>query len=252
MQILIGCAKIMTGYAPSNILKGTEPAFQKQADETALQLLTYSVNELQEMLHVNNDIALENWKRYQAFTIKETRIQAVFSYDGMVFQRLAPETFTDEELLYANQHLLISSFLYGLLRPLDLINQYRLEGNVTLPCYDHVPMFEFWKPLLTNWLIEQVKADDGILVNLASSEMRNLFDWRRIKKELDVIMPNFKVEKEGRLKTIVIYTKMCRGAMASFILKNRVVDKNHLKDFEYDGFRPNEIAGTNTFQWIIG
>ena len=143
MQILIACAKIMTGSAPKAISNATEPAFQMQANQNALQMLTYSVDELQDMLHINRDIAIENWKRFQAFHVNETRQPAVFSYDGMVFQRLAPETFSDEELKYANEHLLISSFLYGLLRPLDMVNKYRLEGNVILPNNGGTSMFDF-------------------------------------------------------------------------------------------------------------
>jgi cytoplasmic iron level regulating protein YaaA (DUF328/UPF0246 family) len=247
MQILIACAKIMTGDAPRQIPFTTEPTFQQQANENAAQMVACSVEELQAMLHVNRNIGVENWRRYQSFQDRSTRQAAVFSYDGMVFQRLAPETFTDEELRYANGHLLISSFLYGLLRPLDLINKYRLEGNVVLPQHGGKSMFDYWKPLLTDWFIDKIKCDDGILVNLASDEMRNLFDWRRVKREVRIITPEFKVEKDGRLKTIVIYTKMCRGAMTRYILKNKITDADELKGFEYEGFSLDETAGEWTF-----
>jgi cytoplasmic iron level regulating protein YaaA (DUF328/UPF0246 family) len=247
MQILIACAKIMTGSAPRVIPLVTEPTFQLQANENAMQLMDYSVEELQEMLHVNHDIAVENWRRFRSFHAKGERQPAVFSYDGMVFQRLAPETFTDDELKYANGHLLISSFLYGLLRPLDLINKYRLEGNVILPDNSGKSMFDYWKPILTDWFINQIKSDDGILVNLASDEMRNLFDWKRVKQEVKIITPEFKVEKAGKLKTIVIYTKMCRGAMTRYILKNKITDMESLKVFEYEGFRLDESAG----EWMF-
>ena len=237
----------MTGSVPRDIPFATEPSFQLQANENALQMLNYSVDELQEMLHVNRDIAVENWKRFHAFHTHETRQPAVFTYDGMVFQRLAPETFSDDELRYANEHLLISSFLYGLLRPLDLINKYRLEGNVVLPDNSGKSMFDYWKPLLTDGFIRKIKADDGILINLASDEMRNLFDWKRVRKEVKIISPEFKVEKNGRLKTIVIYTKMCRGAMTRYILKNKITDKESLKVFEYEGFLHDESAG----EWMF-
>lgn len=237
MQILIACAKIMTGNTPKNIQFATEPTFQLQANKNALQLMAYSVEELQGMLHVNRDIAIENWKRFQNFQTKENLCPAVFCYDGMVFQKLAPESFSDEELLYANDHLLISSFLYGLLRPLDMINRYRLEGNIVLPDNAGKSMFDYWKTILTDWFIEKIKADDGILINLASDEMRNLFNWKRVQKEVTIITPDFKVEKNGKLKTIVIYTKMCRGAMTRYILKNKITDINYLKYFEYEEFK---------------
>ena len=247
MQILIACAKIMTGSVPRVISFATEPTFQLQANESALQMISYSVEELMDMLHVNREIAVENWWRYQSFHENMVCQPAVFCYNGMVYQRLAPESFSDEELRYANDHLMISSFLYGLLRPLDVISKYRLEGNVMLPENGGKSMFDFWKPILTDWFIRKIKADDGILVNLASGEMRNLFDWRRVKKEVKVITPEFKTEKYGRLKTIVIYTKMCRGAMARYILKKKMTDIDLLKGFEYEGFKIDETSG----EWMF-
>jgi len=240
MQILISCAKIMVGSALPKIQFTTEPAFQLQAYENAIQMMAYSVDELQEMLHVNHGIALENWRRFQTFHNRESLRPAAFFYDGMVFQKLASETLSNKELLYANDHLLICSFLYGLLRPLDRINPYRLEGNIVLPNNAGKSMFDYWKPLLTDWFIKKVKADDGILVYLASNEMRNLFDWERVRKEVMIISPKFKIEKEGELKTIVIYTKMCRGAMTRFILKNEIIDPELLKYFEYEEFKLDE------------
>ena len=236
MQILIGCAKIMTGCAPSDISFATEPTFQSQANDNAMQMLNYSVEELCEMLHINRDMALENWKRFRSFHDNSIRQPAAFCYDGMVYQRLAPETLSDSELRYANDHLMISSFLYGILRPLDMINKYRLEGNIILPNNNSKSMFDFWKPILTDWFINKIKADDSILIYLASDEMRNLFDWKRVKSEVKVITPTFKVDKNGKLKTIVIYTKMCRGAMARYIIKNRITNIDELKSFEYEGF----------------
>ena len=235
MQILLACAKIMTGVEPRKLALHTEPVFRKQAQENALLLSRYSAEELQDMLHCNKEIAAENRLRYQCFLAGENRKTAVFAYDGMVFRKLAPETFTDEELRFANGHLNIGSFLYGLLRPLDLINLYRLEGEVELP-ENGKTMFDYWKPILTDYFIQKVKADDGILVNLASNEFKYIFDWKRVKKELTIVTPEFKVMKGGKPKTIVIYTKMCRGAMARWIIQNRIVDLEALKTFEYEGF----------------
>lgn len=246
MQILIGCAKIMTGSSPREIPFATEPRFRQQADDNAKQLAGYSVDELQGMLHINKELAVDNFQRYQTFFISETRQPAVFSYDGMVFQKLAPETYSDEALRYANAHLFIGSFLYGLLRPLDLVNPYRLEGDVVLPRHG-VTMFDYWKPLLTDWFIAQVKADDGILVNLAGEEFKKLFNWRRVQKELTVITPQFKVEKDGKLKTVVIYAKMCRGAMAKWILQSKPTNVDRLAAFAYEGYRLAAPSGKWTF-----
>ena len=246
MQILLACAKIMTGIAPERLPIATEPTFLAQANAHVRQLLQYSVEELQGMLNINRDIATENHHRFQHFFDKKGVVPAVFAYDGMVFQKLAPETFSDADLLYANDHLLIGSFLYGLLRPLDMVHRYRMEGGVELP-ENGVTMFDYWKPILTDWFIRKIKADDGILVNLASNEFKDLFDWKRVKKEVTVITPQFKVDKGGKLSTIVIYTKMCRGAMARWILQNRITDIEELKLFAYEGYSLYEPAG----EWMF-
>lgn len=236
MQILLACAKIMTGEAPRRFDFTTQPVFQQQANENAVQLSGFSVENLQNVLHVSHAIALENRQRYQAFFDEGTKVPAVFAYDGMVFRKLAPETMSDEELIYANGHLLIGSFLYGMLRPLDAINRYRLEGNVVLPHNGGKDMFKFWQPLLTDWFFDRIEVDDGILVNLASAEFKRMVEWQRVKSQVKVITPEFKVVKNGEPRTVVIYTKMCRGAMSRWILNNKISNTEELKDFEYEGF----------------
>jgi cytoplasmic iron level regulating protein YaaA (DUF328/UPF0246 family) len=249
MIVYIACAKIMTGTAPRKLPFTTVPVFQSQANENAVKMASFSAGQLKRMLKVNDDIAKENWLRYQHFFDEDNVPQpAAFAYDGMVFRKLAPETFTDEELRYANSHLFIGSFLYGLLRPLDMIKKYRLEGNVVFPGEDGSNMCERWKPLLTDYFISQIKADDGVLVNLASYEMRDLFDWKKVEREVQVITPEFQVMKEGKPKTIVIYAKMCRGAMTRFILKNRIVNPFELLTFEYEGFR---CDSENDYRFVL-
>lgn len=237
MQILIGCAKTMRAYDATAIAGATTPHFQKNADMLAAQLAQYSPEELQDVLGVGRSIATENWTRYQCFSDSASRVPAIFGYSGMVFRTIAPETMDSADLIYANDHLFIGSFLYGLLRPLDLINAYRLEGNAELPCTGGNSLFAYWKPVLTDWFIGKVKADDGVLVNLASNEFRDILDWKRVQKELTVITPEFKVDKNGRLTTVVVYAKMCRGAMTGWILRNRISNPDELRNFEYEGYR---------------
>lgn len=236
MQILIGCAKTMTDEVSAGVQSTSEPEFQNVANELAIQLAKFSPGDLQSMLHVNPQIAGENWHRFQGFFDNSTRVPAVFAYDGMVFKKLSPETMSECDLQYANGHLNIASFLYGLLRPLDLINCYRLEGNVELHSTGYSSLFDFWKPILTDRFIEKIKEDDGILINLASNEFKSLFDWRKVTRSVKVISPEFKVEKDGKLKTVVIYAKMCRGAMSRWIIQNRITDLADLKKFEFEGF----------------
>lgn len=238
MHILLACAKLMNDVLPARNVEGsTEPRFKANADMIAADLARYSVDELQHILGTNRSIAVENHLRYRNFPIEATRQPAGFIYDGMVFKKLALESFSDQSLAYANSRLTICSFLYGMLRPLDLINPYRLEGNVELPCTGGKTMFEYWRPLLTDALIDAVKASGGTLVNLASAEMKGMFDWKRVVKETKVVTPVFKILKDGKERTVTIYAKMCRGEMAKYILANRIEDPAELAGFDFEGFR---------------
>ena len=142
-----------------------------------------------------------------------------------------PKDFTADDFRYAQEHLRITSFLYGLLRPLDGIKPYRLEGDVCLPEKGGVSMFDYWKPLLTDCFIAEIKRQGGVLVNLASGEMKELFDWKRVEKEVRVVTPEFRIWKDGGLKTVVIYAKMCRGEMVRYIIKERVDSPEGLRAF---------------------
>lgn len=237
MQILIGCAKKMrVAPQPCGGIVATVPHFIDNAGMIAAQMASYSADELQDILGVGKKIAAENRLRYQAWRDESTLTPAVMAYDGVVFNKLSPQTFSVADMQYASEHLFIASFLYGLLRPTDQINPYRLEGKVSLPVTLHATLFDYWKPVLTDWFIDKVKADDGVLVNLASNEFRNMFDWKRVEKELTVISPDFKVEEGGRLKNVTIYAKMCRGAMTRYIITNRIAAPELLAGFSFDGF----------------
>ena len=208
MLILLSCAKTMSDVSKVKVPFITLPRFQKEASEVALRMSQFSVEELERLLRVNSKIAVENYKRYQAFHAEDT--------------------------------LNITSFLYGLLRPLDAIRPYRLEGDVKLPEQGDQTMFSYWQSRLTDEFLEEIKAHGGILCNLASDEMRGLFDWKRIEKEVTVITPEFHVWKNGKLATVVVYTKMSRGEMTRFILKNRIESPQDFKSFQWEGFEFNE------------
>ena len=203
MQLLLSCAKTMTERSSVPTPRTTRPAYRSEASELAAGLATLPTDELARLLRVNRRIAAENRLRYGRFHgDDDAAIPALTAYTGIVFKRIDPASFTDADFEYAQRHLNITSFLYGLLRPLDRIH-----------------------------------ADDGILVNLASGEMKRLFDWKRVCREARVITPEFRVREGDRLKTVVVYTKMCRGEMTRHILKNRIADPATLRSFEWEGFR---------------
>ena len=216
----------------------TVPVHLEEARRLAAELATLPTDELARLLRVNRRIAAENHLRYRRFHDSDTpALPALTAYTGIVFKRIDPASFSAADLEYAQEHLNITSFLYGLLRPLDAICRYRLEGDAVLPGHDDQTMFGYWQGRLTEAFLEKIHADDGILVNLASSEMKRLFDWKRIRREARIITPEFRIREGDRLKTIVVYTKMCRGEMTRHLIRNRITDPEMLKEFEWEGFR---------------
>lgn len=241
MLTFISCAKTMALRSSVVVPEMTVPEFEAEAIRNALEMSQYSLSELERFLRVNTKIAAENRLRFHDFCSEDNRpMPAIGAYTGVVYKRISPKDFTEDDFYYAQEHLRITSFLYGLLRPLDGIKPYRLEGNVCLPEKGGISLFEYWKPLLTDYFISEIKSQGGVLVNLASGEMKELFDWKRLEAEVRVITPDFQVWKEGRLKTIVIYAKMCRGEMARFIIKNRIDRPEDLKAFSWEGFAFDE------------
>ena len=137
MLILLSCAKTMSDVSKTKTPLTTFPGFRKEAAEVALQMSQFSVEELERLLKVNPKIAVENYRRYQAFHSEGTReLPALLAYTGIVFKRVHPQDFSEEDFCYAQDHLRLTSFCYGLLRPLDMIRPYRLEGDVRLPATD--------------------------------------------------------------------------------------------------------------------
>ena len=238
MQILLSCAKTMAERSSVATPRTTVPVHLEEARRLAAELATLPTDELARLLRVNRRIAAENHLRYRRFHDSDTpALPALAAYTGIVFKRIDPASFSAADLEYAQEHLNITSFLYGVLRPLDAIRPYRLEGDAVLPGHDEQMLFAYWHERLTDALLDKIRRDDGILVNLASGEMKRLFDWKRVCREVRVITPEFRIREGDRLKTIVIYTKMCRGEMTRHILKNRITDPATLQAFEWEGFR---------------
>jgi hypothetical protein len=261
MQILLACAKIMNESTAVKTPSVSQPVFRSEAEHFALLMSQRTVDELMDMLHCSRQLAVEAKERYNSFFDNDKNIPAILAYYGQAYKCLNAQTLEEDDFCFAQQHLWITSFLYGILRPLDLIHPYRMEGKVELmgQCGNvkdsqgkgeegettenncrletgYKTMFQHWKPLLTDLLIDAVKADDGVLVHLATEEMQHLFDWRRIFKEVDVVQPQFLVEKNGKLKSVTVYAKSCRGAMTRFIIRNRLDSPSSLQGFEYEGF----------------
>ena len=220
MQIILSSAKLMNAATNINRNGYTNPLFQHEAEKLALELGQHSVEELKSELKCSMSLAQVAKLNFLDFFNEENRLPAILAYNGQAYKCLKAHTLTDDEAEFGNKHLWILSFLYGMLRPDNLIHPYRLEGKV----------------VLTDVLIDSVKADDGVLLHLSTEEYQHIFDWKRILNEVTVVQPLFKVFDGTRLKNITVYAKSCRGAMARYVLQNKITDPKRLIGFEYEGF----------------
>lgn len=249
MQILLANAKIM--YEKAEKAPHSTPLFQSVTNVLAEEMARMDVEDLGKQLDCSKKIAAENWTRYQNFGFAE-KLPAIMAYNGQAYKHLKAHTLSEEALSYAQKHLWITCFLYGLLRPMDGIVPYRMEHCTTLEATHDKPINQFWKDKLTDVLIDSVKADDGILIHLSTEEYEHLFDWKRVRNEVKVIQPLFYVEQEnGKLKVQAVWAKTCRGAMVRFILNHQITSPQALKAFSYEGFEYEAQLGEATFPHFV-
>ena len=251
MQILLANAKIMWPQSKVKSKPFSTPLFQSVANQLAAEMAQMDIDELARQLDCSRKLAAENWKRYQEFSCAET-MPAILAYNGQAYKHLKANTLSTAALEFGQDHLWITCFLYGLLRPMDGIVPYRMEHCVTLETTHDKPINQFWKDKLTDVLIDSVNADDGILVYLSTEEYEHLFDWKRVIEEVKVIHPLFYVRQaNGSLKMQAVWAKSCRGAMVRYILENGITSPDELKAFSYEGFEYSPNHGEDSFPHFI-
>lgn len=252
MQILLASAKIMhDALSTAPDVELSSPRFAHEAEAFARDMAKYSTETIAAMLSCSRQIAEQNKLRFMRFFEDTAKLPAILAYHGQAYKHLKAETLTAGDLHYSQQHLWITSFLYGMLRPLDGILPYRMEGNVELASGAGENMFGFWKCRLTDMLIDAVKADDGILVHLATEEYQHLFDWQRVRREVRIVQPLFYVRKGDNLKMQAVWAKTCRGAMTRFIIEHRISTPADLNAFSYEGFAFEPALGEADYPHFI-
>lgn len=238
MQILLASAKIMREGCRCNGIAATRPLFEKVAAEFAADLSRMTLDEVADAFSCSMKIAQLNLERYKILGTEEAELTpAIFAYFGQAYKHLKADELSAEDLKWSCSHLWISSCMYGLLRPSDVINQYRMDGSFVLPSSCGGKVSDFWKSRLTDLLIESVLADDGILIYLDTDEYRALFDWKRVISRVRVIEPVFHVSKGDKLTTPAVWAKTCRGAMTRYIIENRITDTEDINSFNVNGFQ---------------
>ncbi len=219
----------------------TQPRFLEDARELIDQLKELEPHEVSNLMGLSEQLGELNAQRYQEwhtpFTPENAR-PAVLSFHGDVYQGMQPHKFSEKDFDFAQQHLRILSGLYGVLRPLDLMQPYRLEMGTKLETTRGKDLYAFWREQVTESLNSELAADDGVLLNLASNEYFKAIDKKKLNAR--VITPQFKDWKNGQYKMISFYAKKARGMMAAYVIRNHLTDPEDVKGFDTDGYTFNE------------
>lgn len=241
MLSVISPAKTLDFETPATTGTFTQPDDLDRSQQLIDILRDYSPAQVAELMGVSDRIAGLNAARFaewQTPFTPDNAKQAAQAFQGDVYVGLQADTFDEHDNAFAQQHLRILSGLYGLLRPLDLIQPYRLEMGTRLNNPAGKDLYAFWQEALTEKLDEAVAASgSGLLVNLASNEYFKAIDRRKLQAE--VITPVFRDLKNGEYKIISFYAKKARGLMAAWMIRQRLDDREGLKDFDVAGYRFN-------------
>lgn len=246
MKIIISPAKSLDFETPVATSLHTQPQFLEDSIKLNKKLKTLSRKKISEFMSVSNDLAALNYERNQNWSLPftpENSKQAIFAFTGEVFRGIDVTTLDASKLPALQDRLRILSGLYGLLKPLDLMQAYRLEMGKKLKVGRTENLYAFWGDKIANALNEEL-ADDELLVNLASSEYFKAVNQKVLK--VPMITPVFKDFKNGQYKTIMTFAKKARGLMVRYIIDNNSTTIEGLKGFNIDNYRFSEEMSTET------
>ena len=251
MLVIISPAKTLDFENPAVSKVATKPAMLKDASELVDVMRGYAPDGIMDLMGVSQKIGELNVERFHnlhtAFN-KSNAKQALLAFKGDVYTGLDADSLTEPDFEFAQHHLRILSGLYGVLRPLDLIQPYRLEMGVKLSTDKGKNLYEFWGDKPAKAINKQLKSlQSDYLINLASNEYFNAVDQNVLNAS--VITPVFKDYKNGKYKIISFFAKKARGLMSAYIIKNRIEDPAKLKKFKVAGYRYDKESSTPT-EWV--
>ena len=239
MLMVISPAKTLDYDTPPTTQRFTQPEHLDDAQVLIEQLRTLSPVQIGELMHLSDKLAALNVARYGSWTPSFTPAnakQALLAFKGDVYTGLNATDFSEQDFDYAQRHLRILSGLYGLLRPLDLMQPYRLEMGTKLANSRGKDLYAFWGERISGWLNQALREQgDDVLLNLASNEYFGAV--KRSALSARVIDVDFKDLKNGQYKIISFYAKKARGLMARYVIKQRIERPEQLLAFDYGGYR---------------
>lgn len=223
----------------------TQPLFLKEVDELIDILKGYNEEELAKIMKMSEKLAEVNFKRYRDFSDEKTiSRQALFSFSGDVYKSINPFNYTQNEIEFAQEHLRILSGLYGVLRPLDKIKEYRLEMATKLDGSCIKDLYSYWTEKITENIFSEVKKhNEKVILNLASLEYSKTID-RKSLEDILIYDVEFKENRNGQYKIVGTYAKKARGMMVSYIITNGIDNIEAVKGFNEDGYKFNEDLST--------
>ncbi|HFK4477595.1 TPA: peroxide stress protein YaaA [Citrobacter sedlakii] len=244
MLILISPAKTLDYQSPLVTTRFTQPELLDNAQQLIHEARKLSAPQIGKLMGISDKLADLNATRFHDwqpdFTPENAR-QAILAFKGDVYTGLQAETFSDADFEFAQQHLRMLSGLYGVLRPLDLMQPYRLEMGIRLQNARGKDLYQFWGDVITNKLNDALAAQgDRVIINLASDEYFKSVKPQKLNAEL--IKPVFLDEKNGKFKVISFYAKKARGLMSRYIIENRLTKPEQLTGFNREGYFFDEAA----------
>ena len=246
MKLVISPAKSLNYQSDLPTKLNTNSPFLSEAKQLNTLLKKKSAIALSELMHISPNLGQLNYERNQEwslpFTAQNAR-PAIYAFNGDVYRGLDAYTIEESKIEALQQSVRIISGLYGLLKPLDLVQPYRMEMGTKLPVGKSKNLYEFWRQKVTNALNDELE-DGELFVNLASQEYFKAIDTKVLK--VPVIHVDFKEFKNGQYKTIAIFAKLARGYMTRFIIENAVETVDELKTFTTDGYAYDSNLSNDT------
>ena len=252
MLTIISPAKKLDYSRPLRSLDHSQPELLDHASELLQDLKSLSPQQVSSLMGLSDKLGALNYERFQAwqrpFTPDNAK-QAVLAFKGDVYQGLDAEAMSEEDLAWAQDNLRILSGLYGLLRPLDLMQPYRLEMGTKFANNRGADLYKFWGEIITNKINQHLSsAHDPVLLNLASNEYFKSVRQKNI--QATVVTPVFMDKKGDAYKIISFFAKKARGLMSAYIIKNRIADVEQIKGFNVAGYSYND-AMSDRHKWVF-
>jgi uncharacterized protein len=252
MLLVISPAKNLDYETPATTKQSTTPDFLDQAQLLIEELRGLAPQDVSQLMSISDKLGVLNYDRFRQWSLPfsaDNAKQAALAFNGDVYTGLNAESFKADDFKFAQKHLRILSGLYGLLRPLDLMQAYRLEMGTKFENQRGKNLYEFWGDRITQALNQQLQSlNSEVLVNLASNEYFKAVKAKTLNAT--IVTPVFKDWKGDKYKIISFYAKKARGLMCAYAINHRITNAEQLKGFDVDGYAYNEAMSSEK-EWVF-